>query len=230
LSFLLDSTTTLPADGCRGALAGRVWLPDEGGLAVVAVREQGVFNVSRHFATMSELCESPDPAAALRTAEGEPLGPLDAILASMLPDRRAVDGPWLLAPVDLQAIKAAGVTFVVSMIERVIEERARGNPEAAAAIRAEITRLVGEDLARLVPGSPAAALKRTLRLHPQDRRHRQGCGRAGAGCGRHHRCRRQLRRGLSECAPVGKEPRSRSGIRPSPCRSGGALPRRDHSA
>src|SRR5213076_2134798 len=63
---------------------------------------------------------------------------------------------WLLAPVDLQAIKAAGVTFAVSMLERVIEERARGNPAAAAAIRSEISRIVGDDLARLKPGSAQA--------------------------------------------------------------------------
>jgi fumarylacetoacetate (FAA) hydrolase family protein len=71
--------------------------------------------------------------------------------------------PWLLAPCDLQAVKAAGVTFAVSMLERVIEERARGNPGAAAAIRAEIQRLVGDDLQKLVPGSPEAMeLKRVL--------------------------------------------------------------------
>ena len=71
--------------------------------------------------------------------------------------------PWLLAPIDLQAIKAAGVTFALSMIERVIEERARGNPDAAAAIRAEVNRLVGDDLAKLKPGSAEAAqLKQVL--------------------------------------------------------------------
>jgi fumarylacetoacetate (FAA) hydrolase family protein len=71
--------------------------------------------------------------------------------------------PWLLAPIDLQAVKAAGVTFAVSMLERVIEERARGNPDAAAEIRREVTRLVGDDLAKLKPGSAQAmALKEVL--------------------------------------------------------------------
>jgi fumarylacetoacetate (FAA) hydrolase family protein len=64
--------------------------------------------------------------------------------------------PWLLAPIDLQAIKAAGVTFATSMIERVIEERARGNPEAALALRGEIGSLIGDDLWRLKAGSPEA--------------------------------------------------------------------------
>jgi fumarylacetoacetate (FAA) hydrolase family protein len=71
--------------------------------------------------------------------------------------------PWLIAPVDLQAIKAAGVTFAISMLERVIEERARGAPEQAAALRAEITGMIGDDLSRLKPGSPQAmALKDLL--------------------------------------------------------------------
>ena len=73
------------------------------------------------------------------------------------PKRRAIRrSPWLLAPIDLQAIKAAGVTFAISMLERVIEERARGDLGAAAGIRAEITRLVGEDFSKLKPGSPEA--------------------------------------------------------------------------
>jgi fumarylacetoacetate (FAA) hydrolase family protein len=78
-------------------------------------------------------------------------------------DARDPTKPWLLAPIDLQAVKAAGVTFAVSMLERVIEERARGNADAAAAIRAEVTRLVGDDLAKLKPGSEQAmALKEVL--------------------------------------------------------------------
>ena len=70
-----------------------------------------------------------------------------------MPDGRDPGRPWLLAPVDLQAVKAAGVTFAVSMLERVIEERARGDHAAAAGIRAEIVALVGEDFSKLRPGS-----------------------------------------------------------------------------
>jgi fumarylacetoacetate (FAA) hydrolase family protein len=102
-------------------------------------------------------------AEQLRAAPGERIGRLDDVLANTPPDDRDPDRPWLLAPIDLQAIKAAGVTFVVSMIERVIEERARGDLTAAAAIRAEVNRLVGDDLAKLQPGSAAAAhLKQVL--------------------------------------------------------------------
>jgi fumarylacetoacetate (FAA) hydrolase family protein len=159
----LDANSSLPADGFAGALAGRVWRPDQGGPSVVAIRADGAFDVSRAFPTMRDLCEAQDPAAALRAAEGEPLDALDAILANTPPDDRDPTKPWLLAPIDLQAIKAAGVTFAVSMLERVIEERARGNPAAATTIRAEISRVVGDDLARLKPGSAQAMrLKQVL--------------------------------------------------------------------
>ena len=166
--FRLSATDILPGDGCRGALAGRVWRPDVGGPSVVALRAnaQGLpraIDVTARFPTMSDLWEADDPAAALRAADGEDIGDLDAILANTGPEARDTSRPWLLAPVDLQAIKAAGVTFATSMLERVIEERARGDLAAAAAIRAEVERLVGPDLRRLKPGSPeAAALKEML--------------------------------------------------------------------
>jgi fumarylacetoacetate (FAA) hydrolase family protein len=153
----------LPDDGTAGALAGRVWRPEAQGPSVVAVRDEGVFDVSRSFPTMRDLCEAADPARTLRDAAGERLGSLADLLANTPPDVRDASKPWLLAPIDLQAVKAAGVTFAISMLERVIEERARGNPDAAASIRTEISRLVGNDLAKLKPGSPEAmALKEVL--------------------------------------------------------------------
>jgi fumarylacetoacetate (FAA) hydrolase family protein len=152
-----EITHVLPDDGASGALAGRVWRPELDGPSVVAVRRDGVFDVSGAFPTIRDLCEADDPAAALRGAPGERVGSLEEILANTPPDGRDPQKPWLLAPLDLQAIKAAGVTFVISMLERVIEERARGNPDAATAIRREVNRLVGDDLARLRPGSPEAA-------------------------------------------------------------------------
>src|SRR5687767_10571824 len=118
----LTSATTLPQDGATGTLVGRVWLPGApAGPAVVAVREEGVFDLTAVAPTMSALCEAPDPAGLARTAAPR-VGDLDAILANSRPDRRDPAQPWLLAPVDLQAVKAAGVTFAGSMIERVIEE------------------------------------------------------------------------------------------------------------
>jgi len=157
----LNATEILPADGYRGALAGRVWRPGIGP-CVVAVREEGVFDISGTCATMSELSAMDNPAQTLKAAHGEKIASLDEILANT-PSGRDVSKPWLLAPIDLQVIKAAGVTFAVSMLERVIEERARGDASAAAAIRTEVLRLVGDDLSRLKPGSPEAmALKEVL--------------------------------------------------------------------
>jgi fumarylacetoacetate (FAA) hydrolase family protein len=153
----------LPDDAADAVLAGRVWRPDLCGPAVVAVRGGALVDVSAAFPTMRDLCEAADPVGSLRGAEGIPIGELDGVLANTPVERRDRGMPWLLAPIDLQAIKAAGVTFVVSMIERVIEERARGDLNAAAAIRSEVNRMVGDDLAKLQPGSEAAAhLKQVL--------------------------------------------------------------------
>jgi fumarylacetoacetate (FAA) hydrolase family protein len=159
----LGIETTLPSDGAAGALAGRVWRPDVGGPSVVAIRKTGVFDISAKFPTMRDLCETKDPAAALKRARGEKIGDLADILANSVEAKRNRRRPWLLAPIDLQAVKAAGVTFPVSMLERVIEEKARGNAAAAEGIRAEISKLVGGDLKKLKPGSKQAmALQETL--------------------------------------------------------------------
>src|SRR3569833_2269321 len=159
----LTTNDVLPDDGTAGTLIGRVWRPDVAGPAVVAVRADGVFDVTSAFATVSILCEQDDPAKALRAAKGERIGELEAILANTPPDKRDSAKPWLLAPVDLQVLKAAGVTFAISMLERVIEERARGNPASADAIRKEVVRLVGDDFSKLKPGSDEAArLKQVL--------------------------------------------------------------------
>lgn len=156
------SSDILPADGLRGALAGRVWRPGIGP-SVVSIRQEGVVDVTKACATMSALAAMSEPARIVRQAQGERIGSIDEILANTFPDRRDPSRPWFLAPVDLQVVKAAGVTFAVSMLERVIEERARGDAGAAAAIRAEVLRLVGDDLGKLRPGSAEAmALKSVL--------------------------------------------------------------------
>lgn len=163
LADYLTPDLALPEDFAKAALAGRVWRPDADGPSVVAVRADGVFDISVQFPTIRDLCEEDDPAAALRRAGGEKLGELGRILANTDPDQRDKSKPWLLAPLDLQAIKAAGVTFAVSMLERVIEERARGDLSAAATIRQQVKSLVGDDLGKLKPGSEAAMkLKQVL--------------------------------------------------------------------
>jgi fumarylacetoacetate (FAA) hydrolase family protein len=164
----ISTATTLPADGTAGALAGRVWRPvssthDVAGPSVVAIRADGVFDISRFASTMRDLCEMADAVRIVRTGDGERIGSLEEILANTPEAHRDADKPWLLAPNDLQAIKAAGVTFARSMVERVIEEQARGAPEKAAAIRVTIEKQLGGDLRNLKPGSnQALALKQTL--------------------------------------------------------------------
>ena len=154
---------TLPNNGTKGALAGRVWRPDVAGPSVVAIREAGVFDVSAHAATMRDLCEADDPASIANSASGERIGALAEILANTPEALRDQTQPWLLAPIDLQAVKAAGVTFPRSMLERVIEEQAKGAPEKAQAIRATVEKQLGGNLRNLKPGSKQALeLKRVL--------------------------------------------------------------------
>ena len=154
------TSSSLPADGL---LVGRVWSPAAGGPCVVRRDAGSLIDITARFPTMRNLCEAADPAAAARAATGPSLGSIDAIMANTPPETRDQSKPWLLAPVDLQALKAAGVTFATSMLERVIEERARGNPAAAVEIRATIGTLIGDDLSKLRAGSPEAmALKKVL--------------------------------------------------------------------
>src|SRR6185437_5623793 len=123
----LNAASILPDDGTAGALAGRVWLPSERGPSVVAVREGGVYDVTADFPTISALAEEADPASSLGNAKGTRIGDLDQLARNTPPDDRDPGKPWLLAPVDLQVLNAAGVTCAVSMLERVIEGKARGN-------------------------------------------------------------------------------------------------------
>ncbi|MCR4282446.1 MAG: fumarylacetoacetate hydrolase, partial [Bauldia sp.] len=153
----------LPEDHERAVLVGRAWRPEVGGPSVIIVRGVEVVDISAAAPTMRDLCEAPMPAGLAYDATGEPVGLLADILANTPREARDRSKPWLLAPLDLQAIKAAGVTFAVSMLERVIEEKARGAPDQAAAIRTEIGALIGDDLGRLKPGSAEAmALKKLL--------------------------------------------------------------------
>jgi len=162
-SLRLDPASTLPADGSAGTLVGRAWLPAVDGPAVVVVRADGVHDISRAFPTMRDLAEAPDPAGPVAAEKGERIGALADVLANTPEEGRDQTKPWLIAPVDLQAIKAAGVTFAQSLLERVIEEQARGAPDKAAAARAEVESALGGAVAGLVPGSPQAAeLKRLL--------------------------------------------------------------------
>jgi len=147
---------TLPVDGFQGALIGRVWRPDVEGPSVVVLRAEGAFDISDSFPTVRDLCEEPNPAVVVRHIVGTRIGDTLAILGETFASERSQLKPWFVAPIDLQAIKAAGVTFATSMLERVIEERTRGNAGGAAEARAAVMALVGDDLSKLRPGSPEA--------------------------------------------------------------------------
>jgi fumarylacetoacetate (FAA) hydrolase family protein len=151
------------ARGGDATLIGRVFRPELGGPSVVRVDGTRLVDISADFPTVRDLCEEASPAAAARAVRGDDIGSLEDVLANTPIDARDIARPHLLAPIDLQAVKAAGVTFVVSMLERVIEERIRGDAGAAQEMRKRILELVGEDMRQLRPGSPeAAALKAEL--------------------------------------------------------------------
>ena len=159
-----EANNILPQDGLAGTLVGRVWLGGTlPGPAVVALRPEGVFDLSAQYPTMSTLLDTAQPAEAVRKAPGQHLCSVDALLANSLPGSRDTGLPYLLAPCDLQVVKAAGVTFAASLIERVIEEQARGDASRAQSLRSQVTGLIGASLADMRPGSPQAmALKALL--------------------------------------------------------------------
>jgi fumarylacetoacetate (FAA) hydrolase family protein len=152
----LTPAAALPATGTAGTLVGRAWLPAEvPGPGVVAIRDDGVFDLSRAAPTITDLLNADDPVGLAR-AGGKRIGDLAPILANSAHDRRDATLPYFLAPCDLQALKASGVTFATSLLERVIEEHARGDASKAAAIRRTITGVIGTDLSKIEPGSAAA--------------------------------------------------------------------------
>jgi len=154
----LEAVPCLPVDAGDAVLVGRVYVPSCDGPALVAVRDGQLLDLSGVAATSSALVEFEHPARTVRGAMGLPvIGTLADVLANTPDDARDGSKPWLLAPCDLQAVKAAGVTFVASMLERVIEEQARGDPARAEAVRASIAEVIGTDLAAVRPGSAEAA-------------------------------------------------------------------------
>ena len=152
----LTISNCLPRDAQRATLVGRVWTRGVGPL-LVRVQTSGVFDLSTMAATMSDLLELPDPVASVRNNRGARLGDTAAILANSSQDERRPDQPWFLAPCDLQALKATGVTFVNSVLERVIEEQARGDAAKADSVRRSVVAVIGDNLGSVKPGSEEAA-------------------------------------------------------------------------
>ena len=153
---------TLPADVQQATLVGRAWVEGQGAV-LVKVEGDALVDLSALAATSSALMELERPADAVRAHRGKAIASVAEVIANSGADGRVVDLPWLLAPCDLQAVKASGVTFVASMLERVIEEQARGNPALAESVRKEVVAVIGDDLSKVRPGSPEAAqLKQVL--------------------------------------------------------------------
>ena len=146
--------TDLTSSFATGCFVGRAWSPEVEGPVLVTIRDGRLYDITaKACATMRDLLECDAPAGFVRRAEGRDLGALENVLSLSAPDRSQLH---LLAPIDFQAIKACGVTFARSMIERVIEERAAGNPERAASIREKVSQIIGASLRDLKAGSDDA--------------------------------------------------------------------------
>lgn len=153
-------------DECReGTWIGRAWLPASytltgvAGPAVITVRDAQIIELSDCFNSIADITRHVSPTAAVQSAEGRVVCSLKSLLDNSLfyklpTDIRQSQKPCLLAPNDIQAIKACGVTFAASLMERVIEEKALGEPEKAEGIRAAVHAAIGDNLKDIVPGSP----------------------------------------------------------------------------
>jgi fumarylacetoacetate (FAA) hydrolase family protein len=158
----LDAAATLPEDWPQGAYAARVTTPE--GPSAVALLAGAAFDMTAAFGTVSAWLNAPDPVAAIRSRGVPMVLDLQAAIPNSAHGARDPARPWLLAPVDLQAVKACGVTYARSMLERVIEERCRGDAARAEAVRAEVRGILsgegpaagGGDLSAVRPGSPEA--------------------------------------------------------------------------
>jgi len=152
----LTPENTLPRDSSPATLIGRAWIAGPlAGPSPIMLRADGVFDLSAHFATVSELLEQDSPVEAVRQAPGKFVTSIDALLANTGSHADPAK-PYLLAPLDLHVIKAAGVTFAASMIERVIEEKAGGDAALAEGVRTLVREVIGDNLCAVKPGSEQA--------------------------------------------------------------------------
>ena len=158
---LLTLQNILPQDHQQAALIGRIYVPGLGP-TLVRVCHDHVYDISHIAPTSTHLLELNGAAAAVRQSVAPRIADTQAVLANSELEQRDASKPWFLAPCDLQAIKAAGVTFVASMIERVIEEQARGDAGRAEAVRRSVVGVIGDNLRSVKPGSAQAAKLRDV--------------------------------------------------------------------
>ena len=152
---MLRADSILPADAADALLVGRVWSNANAGPSPVMISDSRVLDLTSIAATMSGLLETENLVDRLRGSRDlADLGDLNSFLSG--------EAGKILAPIDLQAVKAAGVTFADSMLERVIEEQAKGDPRRAQDIRAKLAPVLGDSLRGLVAGSEQAAKVKKL--------------------------------------------------------------------
>jgi len=164
----ISSSSVLPQDSEVATLVGRAWLPGRaGGPTPVALREGSLYDLSRVTATSSSLLNATNPLRLVRDAIArgwaKPVADVEAAIENSQYDRRDPTGAYILAPCDLQAVRACGVTFVSSMVERVIEEFSKGDAAKADSIRRSIGDEIGAGIRTVRPGSAKAMkLKKSL--------------------------------------------------------------------
>ena len=161
-ALALEERTALPDDHAQATLIGRAWVPGPlAGPSPVLILGGNAFDLSQVAPTCADLMNSDDPVAvatgAIKSGRATPIGRVADMLANSAADRRDANRPYFLSPVDLQAVRACGVTFIASMLERVIEEQAKGDPAAAESIRNGLGNEMGGELRAIKPGSPEAA-------------------------------------------------------------------------
>jgi len=157
----LIAEKVLPADAQRATLIGRAWVPGRNaGPSPVLIADGKVWDLVRVVPTVSELLNLQDPVkvakSAVMTGWARPVGSVASLIDNSHADRRDAAKPYLLAPCDLQALRACGVTFVSSMLERVIEEHAKGDQDKADEIRRYIGAEIRAEIKTIRPGSPEA--------------------------------------------------------------------------
>lgn len=164
----ITETDILPNDGLAGTLVGRVWCSESDGSRkgphVVILGEDGVYDLSGYAPTISHLLDDEELISRLGALDQLPkLCSIADLISNSQIGCQSTLAPYLLAPVDLQCLKACGVTFANSIIERVIEEQAGGDPSKAESIRESLLSKIGSDLSGVVPGSAEAlALRESM--------------------------------------------------------------------
>ncbi len=164
----LSTAQILPTDAERATLIGRAWVPGRmGGPSPVVIAGGRVYDLARVAPTVSELLNSRDPVRmareSVKSGWAGAIGEVADLISNSHADRRDPRKAYLLAPCDLQALRACGVTFIASMLERVIEEHAKGDPLKAEEIRRSIGAEIGAELKSVKPGSAEAMrLKESL--------------------------------------------------------------------